>query len=473
VGNPSAIGELREWAKAWEQGRPDEPGVLLAGDPGLGKTSAALALANDMGWSTIELNASDTRTADAIKEVATRGAVTQGFSATGEYQDASSRKLIILDEADNVFGREDRGGMQQIARTLEQTRQPIVLIANDEYELNSRTIKRNCKQIDFSKVQTRTIAKVLSNICQAEGIEPEPGALNALAEHANGDVRAAVSDLESIARSTGRVRADEIEELGYRDTSSSVFDALEDILQADGFSQARQASFDLDEDPETLLLWIEENVPREYDDVQDRAAGLRMVARADEFLGVTQRTRNYRFWSYASDLMTGGVATAKTQRYSGWTRYQFPTWLRKMGSSKKARKLRDEFGAKVGEAFHTGTKTAREHVVPALSFIAQNHRDLAVQLAADLELTEDELGLLLDMGSSTKTVGGILEDAEELAREQGKPDEQRVSIEVPDTGSSSEPVEDQSDDGAEEDSEDDESAEDDEDPAQQMGLMDF
>lgn len=446
---------------------------MLAGEPGLGKTSAALALADDMGWSTIELNASDVRTADAIEETATRGAITQGFTEDGEYQSTAEagRKLILLDEADNVFGREDRGGMQQITRTLKQTQQPVVLIANDEYEL-SGAIKRQCKQIDFNSVRSSTIANVLESICRAEGVDVEPGALEALAEHADGDVRAAVSDLESIARGTGRIRLADVEELGYRDQTATIFDALEEILQADSFQDARQASFDLDEDPETLLLWIEENLPREYDDPADRAAGMQRVARADEYLGATQQTRYYRLWSYATDLMTGGAATAKSQRYSGWTRYQFPSWLRKMGRSKKARKQREAFGGKIGEAFHTGANRAREDLVPALRFVAERHRPLAVRLAARLELTDDDLELLLEDATAGE-IDAILEDAEEWAREQGIPQETEVTIDVPDTGQDQPEAADEDDTDEAEDPDDGAEDEEPEDDGEQLGLGDF
>lgn len=473
-GNPSAVRELKAWADAWEEGRPDEPAVTLVGDPGIGKTSAALALANERGWSVIELNASDARNKDAIEKVATRGAVSQGFSATGDYQRAGEkqRKLIILDEADNVFGREDRGGMKQIAKTLKETQQPIVLIANDGYELSRRssTVKRLSKEIKFKNVQDRTIGKILRRICQEEGIDAQIEAINALASHADGDVRAAVSDLESIARGTGRLTLDDVDDLGYRDQTATIFDALEDILQANDFQSAKEASYDLDEDPETLLLWIEENIPREYDDPTDRARAMDVVARADEFLGATQRTRYYRFWSYVSDLITGGVATAKQGNYSGWTRYQFPSWLRKMGRSKKQRKLRDDLGSKVGTAYHMGTKGAREHLFPLLGFISQRSETFATHVAADLDLTDDELALLLDTKKSAKAVKRILEAAEELEEERGQPREHHVSIHVPGGTTTGEGETSPEEDEAESDDDEDEEPEDEE---SQANLFEF
>ena len=95
VGNPKAVQDLRSWAQAWEDGKPVKRAAVLIGTPGTGKTSAALALAADLNWDVVEMNASDQRNADAIKSVALRGAMGETFSETGEYPSSGMASRLI------------------------------------------------------------------------------------------------------------------------------------------------------------------------------------------------------------------------------------------------------------------------------------------------------------------------------------------------------------------------------------------
>jgi len=162
VGNPQAVNDLRNWANQWNSGTPRNKAVVLMGPPGIGKTTSAEALARDMGWGIVEMNASDQRTADAIRSIALRGAYSDTFSDSGEFLSSTEggRKLIVLDEADSLFGNVDRGAVPAIVELIRETRQPVVLIVNDFYALSrkSSAIKAETLQITFKRPVPASIA---------------------------------------------------------------------------------------------------------------------------------------------------------------------------------------------------------------------------------------------------------------------------------------------------------------------------
>src|SRR5512136_2927405 len=86
LGNERALSSLRAWAERWNQGKtPEKRAAILAGKPGTGKTSTAHALAADLGWTILELNASDARNESSIRRVATAGAVNETLDITGGF----------------------------------------------------------------------------------------------------------------------------------------------------------------------------------------------------------------------------------------------------------------------------------------------------------------------------------------------------------------------------------------------------
>jgi DNA polymerase III delta prime subunit len=108
VGNRRSIDELLAWANAWARSTkpPRWRAAILAGPPGTGKTTAALALARDLGWTVVEMNASDARNQAAVEQVAGRASLTHTLGDTGTYRSPSQggRTLILVDEADCMTG---------------------------------------------------------------------------------------------------------------------------------------------------------------------------------------------------------------------------------------------------------------------------------------------------------------------------------------------------------------------------------
>jgi replication factor C large subunit len=414
VGNPTAIAELRKWAQSWSRGIPDKRAVILQGDPGVGKTSAALALAAEFGWTPIEMNASDSRNAEAIRKVAGRGAVLQTFDGTGEFRRAAEggRKLIVLDEADHIFGRQDQGGVAAVAAMVQETRHPVVLIVNDAYALTSRssTLKRLTRAVKFQSVNASAIKNVLRNVASKEGIDIADEVLEFVADRSAGDLRSALNDLESIALGKTVLRGQETSVLGYRDRPSTIFAALQEIFRSGDAKRARDALRDLDEQPEDIVLWIDHNLPYEYPDPEDRARGYERLARADIFLGRARRERAYGLWSYATDAMSAGVAVARKRRFAGG-QLQFPVYLAQMSRSRSLRAARTGVAKKLGRHLHASVTLVLTDLLPDFKALFVSDADFRVETTALLGFDEKEAAYLLEEKEDSHAVKHLLESA--------------------------------------------------------------
>jgi len=399
LGNGKAVDDLREWALSWERGEPIAGAVILYGPAGTGKTSAALALARDLDWDYIEMNASDARTAGMIERIAVPASRSQTFSG--------KPRLVILDEADNLHGTADRGGAAAMLRLVRETLQPVILIANEYYEID-KTLRDATRGIQFRSVRSTTIAQALREICRAEGIDCDPDLLVTISQRAGGDMRSAVNDLQAAAEGRESILMEDLA-TAQRDVKSSIFRVLEVIYKGSSAKEALEASYTLDESPEDLINWVDENLPLAYSG-QDLLQGYESLARSDIFLGRVRRRQNYGLWRYASYLMTGGVQAAKRERRHGYVAFRPPSLWRRMGQTRKARSIRDSAARKIGRHCHVSLSFARSELMDFVGMLLRNKKS-APQLAAQLELTAEEVALLLGSSPGTKKVQGIIDEA--------------------------------------------------------------
>ncbi|MHB8633771.1 MAG: replication factor C large subunit [Thermoplasmatota archaeon] len=413
VGNGPAVARLKAWGEAWRRGEPPVRALILAGPPGTGKTSAALALAADMGWVPIELNASDARNADTIRRVATAGAVHETFGPDGSFRSArgpEGRKLIILDEADNLYERQggedasggdlsDRGGKTQIVETVRQTRQPMILIVNDLYALqkgSGSALRGLAEEVKFQHLQARSIAPALERLAKLEGVAVPRDVIELMAERAKGDLRAAVRDLEgaSVGRTTiGRA---DLAAVGARDANVTMHELLRDVLKGRALDELRREVMDSDASPEDLVLWVDENLARHYVDPNDLVRGYEILSKADRYLGRTKSTQDYGLWRYASELATLGVMVARENPPGrDYQPIGFPQWLMRMSRTKGVRQTKDAVAEGLGRATHQSRRKARLEQVEPFALLFARDREFAVEQARRLALEEEEIALLL------------------------------------------------------------------------------
>ncbi|WP_123623496.1 replication factor C large subunit [Halorubrum sp. CSM-61] len=412
-GNDKARDAFAEWARSWDDHRE---AVVLHGSPGVGKTSAAHALANDMGWETVELNASDQRTADVIERFAGRAArnATLGGSAAGGGAgggDTASRQLVILDEADNIHGNYDRGGASAITELVKESGQPIVLIANDYYDM-ARGLRNATQEIEFRDVSARSIVPVLRDVCRKESIEFESDALERIAERNRGDLRGAINDLQAATEGRDSIAVEDVV-TGDRDKALGLFPFLDAVLKEESAEEALRSAYAVDETPDDLTMWIENNVLDVYEPMEAVRA-YDFLANADVWLGRVRATQNYTYWRYATDNAAAGVAAARDGEKGGWTRYGRPQFW----SSSDA--TADEVVGRIAAASGCSVATARREVLPFLQAVTHHckPRELTVAMAAAYDLDESGVAFVTGSGESTNKVESIVEDAQALREER-------------------------------------------------------
>ena len=167
------------------------PNLLLCGTAGVGKTTVARALCNEIGCDYIIINGSDENGVDAVRNKIKNYA--SSMSLTG------GRKVIILDEADYLTPEAQaglRGAIEEFSENCS-----FIFTCNFKARLIDALHSR-CSVIDFSlkgdeKVKMATqMFKRLTNILTQEGIEYDKQVLAKIVERYFPDYRRTLNELQ-------------------------------------------------------------------------------------------------------------------------------------------------------------------------------------------------------------------------------------------------------------------------------------
>ncbi|RPA96156.1 P-loop containing nucleoside triphosphate hydrolase protein [Choiromyces venosus 120613-1] len=182
------------------------PHMLFYGPPGTGKTSTVLALAKElygpelMKTRVLELNASDERGISIVREKVknfARITVSNASSAQSSNYPCPPYKIIILDEADSMT----QDAQSALRRTMETyskiTR--FCLICNYVTRIIDPLASR-CSKFRFKPLDEENARSRLEEIARAENVEYEDGVIDALIKVSEGDLRKAITYLQSAAR---------------------------------------------------------------------------------------------------------------------------------------------------------------------------------------------------------------------------------------------------------------------------------
>ena len=328
-GQASAIDSLKVFLKNF----PYKKSIVLHGPAGTGKTSLAYALAKEANLELFELNASDLRNRQSLEEVMKPAIEQQTLSG-------KKGKIILVDEVDGVT-TVDRGGLPELMALIEKTQFPIIITANNIWQQKFNLLRRKTELIKLKEISYETTLSMLQDIVRKERKFVSYDTLKTLAAKARGDIRAALNDLQTVlALEKTEILPEDIHE---REKEEDIFNVLRKVFKNKSDPKLTQAFDSVDMPIDDIFLWIEENIPYEYqNEPLALAKAYDALSMADVFRGRIYRQQHWRFLVYESFFLTAGIsfASTKSKSLNEFTVYQRPKrvlkiWLQNQKYAKK------------------------------------------------------------------------------------------------------------------------------------------
>jgi replication factor C large subunit len=354
--------QLINFIKNYDKIRDNVKALILSGSPGTGKTALVYATAKQLGYEVIELNASDCRDKKAIDEIIGR--------ALGQKSLIAKNKVILIDELEGISGQEDRGGLAELQRLMQTSYYPIVMTTNNVYDPKLKELRKNAVVVEINKLHFDAIVRILKRIAKKENLEVSDEAIRLIARHAQGDARAAINDLQTLAGKNKKILLAEVTDflsLASRDKEQKIFDALallfhSTILHVDIFENV---DMELDE----IIRWVEENIPEEYEG-KALAVAYDLLALADLFLHRIVSQQYWRYLVYANLFLCliGPACNAIDKKKRRFVKYRYPSAFIALYERKKAREK--EIIESLSKAMHCSKRKLRNEL-PWIKFLLE------------------------------------------------------------------------------------------------------
>ncbi|KAK2908793.1 hypothetical protein QQF64_001261 [Cirrhinus molitorella] len=378
-GDQSCANKLLRWLQNWhkhQSGNTKAPpkfgkfgskddgsgfkAALLSGPPGVGKTTTAALVCEELGYSYVEMNASCTRSKNSLKEVIAESLNNTSIKNfyTGASQTVSSKHVLIMDEVDGMAGNEDRGGIQEMIGLIKQSKIPIICMCNDRNHQKIRSLANYCYDLRFQRPRVEQIKGAMMSIAFKEGLKIPPPALNEVILASNQDIRQILHNLSMWSAKDKVMTYDQAKadaNNAKKDMKLGPFDVCRKVF-ASGEETAHMSLIDKSDlffhDYSLAPLFVQEN----YLHVRPAAAGgnlknhlVLLSKTADSICDgdlVDKQIRSRQTWSllptqaiYASvlpgELMRGYMNQFPT----------FPSWLGKFSSAGKHSRIIQELAS--------------------------------------------------------------------------------------------------------------------------------
>ncbi len=443
-GNETQRQKIRKWLDDWKNGVPKNKAILLVGPPGVGKTTVARAIAHDMGWSVIELNASDARNAASIRKAATKGATHRSLFFNPEEND--KKTLILIDEVDHLSGglrsvsesrindaikvnldsndsvqlKGDTGGKAELLKLLAETKQPVILACNEVMGLWGKSsnwrstrdrFQRLVTTINFDRASKDALRNIARRVLKSENVEYDTPAVEALVTNNPGDLRALVRDLQVICASAknsiDESIVQEYVESSERDVSVEVFPGLAKLYKSKKSEDAIKLGISIDKSPSELLNWIHWNNPSIFTNKNAIDRGNKALCQSSKMLMAMYENTAHRSWYWSSQISGLAASVVNQQDLPEKLFPSYPNFLRRgtsQGRSTIINRLTEITGA--------SKSSVREELLPLLISLHSETSEVGniddFGISIDLGLTGDEHAALCGLPKTRKSTKELI-----------------------------------------------------------------
>jgi replication factor C subunit 2/4 len=204
------------------------PNLIIAGQPGVGKTTTVLALGNQILGKTLGKDAKN-----GILEVDARGvnaidSLEHYCKKSSNYMTADGKiaqysKMIMLDEADRITDK----AQMSVVRLMDSYPKVAFCFTCNDSSMIIEALQSKCTIFRYAPLASDAMFARLKRICELEGVEYSDKGLDHVVLCAKGDMRRAINILQSIHCGFGNVVPETIEKLyalPNLDTFRKVFD---------------------------------------------------------------------------------------------------------------------------------------------------------------------------------------------------------------------------------------------------------
>ncbi|KAK3758134.1 hypothetical protein RRG08_053777, partial [Elysia crispata] len=315
----------------------------------------------ELGFSYVELNASDTRSKRSLKEVVAESLdnntlVDYTGAAGGQSGGPSGQShCLIMDEVDGMAGNEDRGGLQELVQLIKKSKIPIICICNDRNSMKMRTLSNHCLDLRFQRPRVEQIKGAMMSLAFKEGLKIPPAALNEIILASNHDIRQVIHNMSVWSAGDKNMTFDQIKhdaQKAQKDIKLGPFDVCRKVFVSD--EETRKMSIN---DKSDLFfndysfgpLFVHENYVKVIPNLAkgEQARHMSCLARTIDSICdgdlIDKLVRRDGNWNLLpSQAMFSSVIPGELMRGSFPQMTDFPQWLGKFSSTNKTQRIIQE-----------------------------------------------------------------------------------------------------------------------------------